>query len=173
MKILHLLVHPNIQNSKVNKAWAEILRGSGKLATSRALYIEYPDFKIDVAKEQGLLIAHDKIVLQFPFQWYSTPPLLKKWIDDVLAYGFAYGPGGDKVKGKELQLIISTGGPEEAYKAGGSNNHTMAEFLCPLEQTIKFCGMKFLTPFVMHGAMTADEKKITSFGKKWVDDISK
>ncbi|MDF7639407.1 NAD(P)H-dependent oxidoreductase [Lactobacillus sp. ESL0791] len=27
--------------------------------------------------------------MQFPFYWYSCPPLLKKWEDDVLEHGWA------------------------------------------------------------------------------------
>jgi len=49
------------------------------------------------------LLEHDRIVLQFPMYWYSMPPLLKKWLDDVLTYNFAYGSKGDKLKGKDLQ----------------------------------------------------------------------
>ena len=30
-----------------------------------------------------------------PIHWYSMPPLLKLWLDEVLAFGWAYGPGGD------------------------------------------------------------------------------
>jgi glutathione-regulated potassium-efflux system ancillary protein KefG len=40
-------------------------------------------------------------------------------------YGWAYGSEGTKLHGKELILAISTGGPEEAYKAGGYNQFTM------------------------------------------------
>ena len=55
------------------------------------MYDLYPDFKIDVAEEQKHLAAADRIILQFPFYWYSTPALLKQWQDDVLTYGWAFG----------------------------------------------------------------------------------
>ena len=38
------------------------------------------------------------------------PPLLKKWLDDVLTYGFAYGSTGESLRGKDLQVIVSVGG---------------------------------------------------------------
>lgn len=41
------------------------------------LHQAYPDWQIDVAKEQQLIEAHDNIVLQFPIYWFSSPPLLK------------------------------------------------------------------------------------------------
>ncbi|WP_396125955.1 NAD(P)H-dependent oxidoreductase [Brevibacillus laterosporus] len=25
-----------------------------------------------------------------PFYWYSSPPLLKKWLDDIFTHGWAY-----------------------------------------------------------------------------------
>ncbi|GAL26611.1 NAD(P)H oxidoreductase YRKL [Vibrio variabilis] len=46
------------------------------------------------------MIKADVIVLQFPFYWYSMPALLKKWMDDVFSFNFAYGPEGDKLKVK-------------------------------------------------------------------------
>ncbi|RTL87458.1 flavodoxin family protein [Ancylobacter aquaticus] len=92
-----------MEQSRVNRQWKQQLEQSGKITTSRDLYAEYPDFTIDVEREQQLLLEHDRIVLQFPMYWYSMPPLLKKWLDDVLTYNFAYGSKGDKLKGKDLQ----------------------------------------------------------------------
>ncbi len=42
---------------------------------------EYPDFIINVKREQELVENHDNIIFQFPLYWYSSPSLLKKWID--------------------------------------------------------------------------------------------
>jgi putative NADPH-quinone reductase len=38
-----------------------------------------------VEKEQKLIESH------------NCPPLLKKWLEDVLTYNWAYGSGGDKL----------------------------------------------------------------------------
>ena len=38
------------------------------------------------------------------------PPLMKLWVDDVLTFGWAYGPGGTALNGKDLWLVASTGG---------------------------------------------------------------
>lgn len=54
-------------------------------------------------------------MLQLLFYWHSLPALLKKWIDDVLTYDFAYGGEGDKLFGKRFLLSFTIGGPEEAY----------------------------------------------------------
>ena len=41
--------------------------------TLKDLYAEYPDFHIDVDREQADLLAHDVLVFLHPLYWYSTP----------------------------------------------------------------------------------------------------
>lgn len=120
------------------------------------LCAEYPRHDIDIAAEQALLVAHEVIVLQFPLFWYSCPALLKDWIDLTLEHGFAYGHGGDKLRGKVLQLAITTGGTDAAYSTGGLNHHEIRTFLTPFEQTARLCGMRFAAPYVLHGALRVD-----------------
>ncbi|MCM3749819.1 NAD(P)H-dependent oxidoreductase [Paenibacillus pasadenensis] len=156
MKTLVIVAHPNLEQSKVNKAWAERLKQE-ETVTVHNLYAEYPDFKIDVAKEQQLLLDHDRIVFQFPFYWYSSPALLKQWLDDVLTYGFAYGSSSSKLQDKELMLAVSTGSPAEAYGDGGRNRYPMEELLRPFQATANLCGMSFLPPFLLQGVMGLEE----------------
>ena len=103
--------------------------------TVRHLDALYPDRRIDVAAEQAVLMAHDRIVFQHPFYWYSTPPLMKQWLDELLTYGWDYGPGGTQLEGKEWLSAISTGGPADSYTAGGYDTFSMSELLKPLQQT--------------------------------------
>ena len=113
MKVLVNLFHPHLERSVVNRAWAERLANQPGI-TLRRLYALYPDGKIDVAAEQQALAEHERLVFQHPFYWYSTPPLMKQWLDDVLTYGWAYGPGGNALAGKEWLSAISTGGPADS-----------------------------------------------------------
>ena len=76
-KVLIVLTHPNIESSIGNK---EILENFKKLhpdAEIDELYKLYPDFKIDVKKEQEKLIKGDCIILQFPMFWYNAPALMR------------------------------------------------------------------------------------------------
>lgn len=173
MKILHLVFHPDLTKSRVNKTWMQQIAASGKVTISRDVSAESPNFSIDVAKEQELLLAHDRIVIQFPFYWYSVPPILKKWFDDVLAYNFAYGSQGDKLAGKELQLVVSAGGPAEAYAATGFNHFTMRELLRPIEATASLSQMKYLPPMSMHRAMACSQEEIEAFGENIVRQIDR
>lgn len=156
MKTLILVAHPNLQESRINRRWAEAIEKQPEV-TVHYLYQAYPNWDIDIAKEQRLVEDHDRIVLQFPLYWYSSPALLKKWIDEVLAYGWAYGPGGDKLFGKEFLVATSTGGPETAYQPGGYNSYTLGELLRPFQATSNLIGTVFLPPFTFSINQKTDE----------------
>ena len=111
----------------------------------------------DATAEQALLLEHERVVLQFPWYWYSVPGVLKEWMDQVLTHGFAYGSGGDKLHGKSLQVVTSTGGPGESYEPGGYNRFTMAELMRPLDATAHLCGMRLREPYVVHGIHRVDD----------------
>lgn len=170
MKIQHLVFHPNLQASRVNQRWRDQLVESGTLALSRDMYADYPDFQIDVEREQALLMEHDRIVLQFPFYWYSSPPLLKKWLDDVLTYGFAYGSTGTALHGKDLQLIVSVGGQPQYY-SGFDIFATVHELLRPFQLTANLCGMNYAIPQWMFRADSAEDAEVSRYGEKWIDLI--
>lgn len=170
MKILNLVFHPHLSESRNNKTWKTQLDASGKVDLSRDLYAEYPDFNIDVEKEQALLIEYDRIILQFPFYWYSMPPLLKKWLDDVLTYNFAYGPQGDKLKGKDLQLVVSVGGREKFY-SGFDIFTTVPDLLRPFQLTANLTQMNYLQPEYMFNADSADTATIEDHGRELVKKI--
>lgn len=155
-KIIVYYAHPGQTFSRANRAMAR--RASDiEGITFVDLYAEYPRHDIDVRREQARLLEHDVIVFQFPLYWYSTPSLLKEWQDLVLQHGFAYGHGGDKLAGKTLLLAITAGGSDEAYTQEGYQQHTMRTFLTPLEQTAGLCQMRFPPPYVLFGALKADE----------------
>ena len=81
--ILILFGHPAYDRSRVQRRLAEAVSDLPGV-TFHDLYELYPDFDVDVPREQELLSAHDAIVLQHPFFWYSTPALVKEWEDLVL-----------------------------------------------------------------------------------------
>ncbi|MEM6525081.1 MAG: NAD(P)H-dependent oxidoreductase [Bacteroidota bacterium] len=170
MKILHLVFHPDLKNSRVNRIWKKQLEESGKITTSRDMYLEYRDFYIDVEKEQELLMAHDRIVIQFPLYWYSMTPLLKKWLDDVLEYGFAYGRAGNKLKGKDLQMIVSAGG-QEKYYSGFDMYCTIHDLLRPFQLTANLAQMNYSIPVWMYRADSASEETIKTYGQNWVEIV--
>jgi glutathione-regulated potassium-efflux system ancillary protein KefF len=128
----------------------------------RDLYALYPDYLIDVATEQQHLAAAELLVWLYPVHWYSMPPLLKLWLDEVFAFGWAYGPGGRALEGKALWLAASTGGPASSYRPDGYNRYFFDAFLHPFEQTAALTRMRWLPPLVLHGAHQARGDEIAA-----------
>lgn len=150
MKVLVVASHPDLKNSTANKTILDYLAKNATNLTIRHLDTLYPNFKIDIDAEQEALKAADIIVLQFPFYWYSTPALMKLWIDQVWNWGFAYGHAGDKLKGKFLIPSITVGGPQESYSPNGYNHFSVEQFLRPLEQTAYLAKMYYEAPIYTH-----------------------
>lgn len=152
MKTLVIVIHPDIESSAINKRWMQALYQSQDKYVVHQLYKIYPDEKIDVSAEQKLIAHYDKIVFQFPFYWFSCPPLFKKWLDEVLTYGWAYGSkSGYKVSGKRIALAISAGIDEEEYRASQKYKYTLAELTRPFELTFAYIKAAYRPPFVYYG----------------------
>lgn len=153
VRTLLVFAHPALERGRVNPAMAEAVRDLPGL-TLHDLYETYPDFTVDVRAEQKKLWAHDLIVLQFPLYWFSMPSLLKEWMDLTWSRGFAFGAGA-KLKGRTLICAVSTGANRDAYQ-NGVYRFPMQDFLRPLEETARYCGLKWAEPFVLHGAEAVD-----------------
>lgn len=158
-EILFIVAHPYLWKSRANSAILRAVRGIPGLHT-HLLYEKYPYFHIDVAQEKDLLLKHDLIVVQHPFYWYSMPALLKLWLDEVFESGWAYGPGGDKLKGKKLLVSTTAGGPEDSYTPASYNRFPMETFLAPWNQTASLCQMEWLDPCVLHGSIRASSEDL-------------
>lgn len=134
MKTLIVAAHPSINSSIVNKYWIEELKKLPEKFTIHELYKVYPTEKIDIKQEQRLIESHDNLVLQFPVYWFSSPPLLKKWLVDVFLEGWAHGSNGsDKLKNKKIALAVSAGSTASDYSENGRYGHTLKQMLIPFE----------------------------------------
>ena len=162
--VLVITAHPQMEQSRINRRLMHAARQAPAAGPSRIvvrdLYSLYPDYLIDVPAEQALLSRAQLVVWQHPIHWYSMPPLMKLWVDEVLAFGWAYGPGGTALRGKDLWLVATTGGPEDSYHPESYNRYFFDAFLPPYEQTAALCGMRFLPPLLLHGAHRADDAEV-------------
>ena len=149
-KILIQFAHPRFEKSKTNRALLRNIEQRQNV-TFNDLYEQYPDFNIDIDREKELLLSHQIIIWHHPFYMYSSPALLKQWIDLVLEYGWAHGKEGIFLKDKIIFNAITAGGTREVYATGGYNRFTIREFLVPFEQTANLCKMIYLPPFTVHG----------------------
>lgn len=156
-KILILFAHPLFEKSNANDVLVKHIPSSPNI-TFHDLYQEYPEFDINMQREQELLYNHDIIIWHHPMYWYSCPPLLKQWIDIVLEHGWAYGKDGFALKGKKLLQVITTGGAKENYCATGRDRFTIPQLLEPFNQTAQVCNMIYMPPFVVHGTHAMDQE---------------
>ena len=177
MKTLVILAHPNINESKANKRWKEELLKYPQEIEVHELYKEYPDWNIDVKKEQELLVKYEHIIFQFPLYWFNCPPLLKKWLDEVFEYNWAYGLNGDKLKNKKIGLAVTTGGKREYYKHGGKNKFSLDEILIPFEETINYAQGIYLSYFSVYGVSPhineLNDNELGKNAKEYVEYIRK
>ena len=160
-KALVIVAHPHLKQSVANKRIIESLKDMEHV-TIHNLYDNYPYFHIDVKKEQNLLRAHNLIVFQHPFLWYSMPALLKLWVDEVLTSGFAYGPNGDELKSKMFQLSITAGGDIDTFQDQGTHRHSVDQFLTGYKQICHFCQMRWLEPLVLYGSRRSESEHLVN-----------
>ena len=90
----------------------------------------------------------------------------------MLEYGWAYGPGGTHLHGKQLGLAISTGGPENSYQPSGYNRYTIEELLKPIQATNHLIGTTFMTPFVLNGISKVDDEKLAKVTADYIQYVS-
>jgi putative NADPH-quinone reductase len=144
-RLIVYYAHPGKRYSHANAAMVSRAAAISEI-TLVDLYAQYPRFDTNIDRERQRLLDHDVILLQFPMFWYSTPSLLKEWQDLVLEHGFAYGLGGDKLKGKYMMLAVTAAGDSMAYSENGYQHYPIRTFLTPLECTATLCHMEFIAP---------------------------
>jgi glutathione-regulated potassium-efflux system ancillary protein KefG len=165
-RILIEFAHPAFHKSRINSRLIDAVKELEGV-TFNDLYEHYPDFYIDVKREQHLLDEHDIIVWHHPFYWYSAPSLLIEWMNLVLEHGWAYGNTGRMLEGKAVLSVITTGGRKEVYSRKGRNRFTMNEFLVPFRQSAWLCRMEYIPPFVVHGAHTIRDFEIEPYAGRY------
>lgn len=150
-----LLFHPDSDRSRVNTALMRAAVGLHHVAIAdmSVLYPAGIAMERDSAREAARLLAADRIVLQFPMQWYSTPALLKQWQDTVLtrmAY-MHWDTEGAALAGRPLMVAATMGAEEATYRRQGRNRFTVAELLAPLHASANRFAMDWQEPFLVFG----------------------
>lgn len=99
----------------------------------------------------------DYILYQFPIYWFSTPAILKKYIDVVYAfkefYEFNDGPYGSGGLMKDKQVMLSTtwGIDEKTFGSEFFDGASRDEVLLPIRKTQTYCGIREMKHFSCHG----------------------
>jgi putative NADPH-quinone reductase len=162
-RVLFIVAHPFLRESRSNRAVVEAVSDLPGL-TLHPLYDLYPYFHIDARHEMEILLAHDMIVVQHPFYWYSMPALMRHWVGEVFQPGWAYGAGGDKLKGKEFLVSLTIGGAAETYSKDSYNRYPMETYLAPWNQTAHLCQMNWHKPAILYNSIAASEQDLRQHG---------
>lgn len=153
---LILLFHPDLSRSRTNLAMARAAAAlpGVEVVDMTAAAPNWRDLSRSGEAEAARLFSAERIVLQFPLQWYSTPPLLKAWQDAVLTRMFyvAHGTEGRRLEGTPLMIATTAGNTAESYTHGGRNLMSVVELLAPLKATANRCGLVWADPFVVYRA---------------------
>ena len=164
--ILVIQAHPYPDRSRANRALTRAIEGVDAVEV-RSLYDLYPDFSIDVEAEKSALGTCSAVVWQHPLYWYTAPALLKLWFEKVLTAGWAYGPNGTALRGKQCLWVVTTGADPQGYSENGLHQHTFDAFVPVMRQTAQFCGMIWLEPIIVHGAHKVSESELDAFGARY------
>ncbi len=116
-----------------------------------------------ILREQQKLMRADLLMFNFPMWWFGTPAILKGWIDQVLAAGFAYDRDSrfetGRFRGKRGMLTVTTGSLGDRYTKDGPLAYApMQETLHPLHRGVfEYIGLTVLEPFIAYGVSRASE----------------
>ena len=157
--ILVIYAHPYPGLSRACAALIDAIASIEDLEV-RSLYSLYPDFDVDPAQERTSLEKASLVVLLHPLYWYSVPALMKHWLEQVLVRGWAYGEGGTALAGKDCLWVTTTGGDAGAYTPEGRHGRVFEDFVPAVERTARYCSMRWLEPFVVHGAHLVSDDEL-------------
>ena len=106
----------------------------------------------DILDEIEKVLWSDLLILNFPLFWFSTPAILKGWIDRVLISGLTYGGkrfydrGG--LRGRKAMITLTLGGDAHMLADDGIHG-SLDDMLRPLLRgTLYYTGLSVLPPFV-------------------------
>ena len=169
-KTLILVFHPDFSRSRANRA---LIKAAAEIAGTETVDVQsaYPDAKIDADAEAERLLTAERIVFQFPIQWYSAPPILQAWQNAVLTRMFYmnYETEGRRLEGKPLLLAVTAGNTPSAYTPQGANLLPLEQILNPLRATANRCGLGWNEPFIVYEARKATEQQLQAAGQHYAD----
>lgn len=172
MKTLVIVSHPYPEQSKFIKALQDTAEHTPDV-TVRNLELLYGNSlsSFDIAAEQKAHEAADRVVFLFPIHWFNVTPMLKAYLNQIWAYGWAFGPGGTALKNKEMLIVTTAGANAQTYSADGLIQSSMTEVLTPMKASALYVGMKFEQPLAFYGATDANEATLTRFQTEFANRL--
>jgi modulator of drug activity B len=100
----------------------------------------------------------DAVIYQYPVYWFMMPSALKRYMDEVYAYGefFAFNDGpygtGGLMLDKKVMLSTTWNAPIEAFNDPNSffEGSSVDDVLLPMRKDQAYCGFEELPHFSCH-----------------------
>lgn len=172
MKTLVIVSHPSPDQSIVIKSLQQAAENTADVVV-RNLETLYMNNIVgfDIQAEQAAHEQADRIVYLFPIHWFNLTPMLKAYLNQVWTYGWAFGPDGNALKGKEMQIVTSAGASAHTYSEEGLIHSTMEQVLTPMKASAYYVGMKYNQPLAFFNSMGVSSATISAFQQAFVSRL--
>jgi putative NADPH-quinone reductase len=144
MRTLIIVSHPHIEKSTTQSFFKE-----SAAALNDVVWHPLVASEMDIAVERRILLAADRVVLEFPLYWYSAPASLWQWFDEVWVRGVVYDEQGGLLRGKSLGLVVNYGQSPQAFGLAGQNGLSVTDALKPFVGIANRTGMTLLPPILV------------------------
>ena len=173
MKTLVIVSHPYPEQSNAIKA-LQTVAGQGDNIDVRNLEALYGNNLggFDVAAEQKAYQGVDRVVYLFPIHWFNLTPMLKAYLNQVWSYGWAFGPDGRALKGKEMLVVVTAGAAEHTYSDSGLVKSTIEEVLTPMKASALYVGMHYAKPLALFEAMGVSAERLADFSNAFMSHLT-
>lgn len=164
MKTLVIASHPYPNNSIAVKALQSAVSTLPNVIVRNLESLYGQDIsRINVAEEQAAYEGVDRVVFMFPIHWFNLTSMLKAYLNEVWTQGWAFGKGGEALKGKQMKLVVTAGASEHTYSQTGLIQSTMDQVLTPFKASALFVGMQYETPLAFYDAMGVSDESLRQF----------
>lgn len=166
-KTLVIFAHPYLEYSNSNRELINFYERHQHFAF-RDLYEDYPDFHIAAFRERKRLKNYDRIIFHFPLIWFGMPPLLRLWIDEVFDRRWLKQEEENPLEGKEVFILVTTGGKEKSFQKEGTYKYTIDELISGLIVSLKVFGAHLKEMMVVYEMEKLTKKEIIEQKQKFV-----
>lgn len=102
MKTLVIVSHPYPEQTHVIKALQQTAEGTADVTVRNLEALYGNDLSASMWPPSSAHDGVDRVVYMFPVHWFNLTPMLKAYLNQVWAYGWALGPEGKALRGKQM-----------------------------------------------------------------------
>jgi glutathione-regulated potassium-efflux system ancillary protein KefG len=167
-KTLVVFAHPYLEHSNSNSELINFYVRHQHF-TLRDIYEDYPDFHIAAFRERKRLKNYDRFIFQFPLIWFGMPPLLKLWIDEVFDRDWLKEEHTNPLEGKEVYILVTTGGKERSFSKEGTYGYTVEELISGLIVSLNVFKADVKNIKIVYEANKLSKKEIIFHKRKFTE----